>query len=68
VACTPFCSPSAFVLQVEELRDVFHLVGGQLPEHLLISHTLSKSDNKKSIGDVGDGVSNQGEPLDEGPQ
>jgi hypothetical protein len=52
----PFCSPSAFVRQVEELRDIFHLMGGQLLKHLLISHVLSKSDNNRSIGDVGDGV------------
>jgi hypothetical protein len=68
VPCTPFCSPSAFVCQVEELRDVFHPVGCQLLEHLLISHALSKSDNNKSIGDAGNGVSNLGEPLDEGLQ
>jgi hypothetical protein len=64
----PFHSPGALVRQVEELRDVFQLVGGQLLEHLLISHTLSKSDNNRSIGDVGDSVSNLGEPLDEGRQ
>jgi hypothetical protein len=28
---------------------------------------MLKCDNK-SIGDIGDGVSNLGEPLDEGPQ
>jgi hypothetical protein len=40
VPCTPFCRPGIFVRQVEELRDVFHLVGGQLLKHLLISHAL----------------------------
>jgi hypothetical protein len=68
VPCTPFCSPGAFVHQVEELRDVFHLVGGQLLEHLLISLTLSKSNNNRSIGGAGDNVLNMGEPLDEGSQ
>jgi hypothetical protein len=68
VACTPFYSPSAFVYQVEELRDIFHLMGGQLLKHLLISYALSKNDNNRSIGDVGDGVSNLGESLDEGLQ
>jgi hypothetical protein len=53
VPSTPFCSPGAFIRHVEELRDVFHLVGGQLLEHLLISHALSKSDNNKNIGDAG---------------
>jgi hypothetical protein len=67
VPCMPFCSPGAFICQIEELRDVFHLLGGQLLEHLLISHVLSKSDNNRSIEDVGDGVLNLGEPLDEGP-
>jgi hypothetical protein len=66
ISCTPFCSPSTFLCQVEELRDIFHLVGGQQLEHLLISHTLSKSDNNRSIGDAGHGVSNLGEPSDEG--
>jgi hypothetical protein len=68
VPYTPFCRLGAFVCQVEELRDVFHLVGGQLLEHLLISHALSKSDNNRSIGDAGDDVLNLGEPLNEGPQ
>jgi hypothetical protein len=67
VPCTPFCSPGAFIRQVEELRNVFHLMGGQLLKYLLISHALSKSDNSRSIGDAGDGVLNLGEPLDEGP-
>jgi hypothetical protein len=61
-------SSDALVRQAEELRDVIQLVGGQLLKHLLISHALSKNDNNRSIGDVGDGVSNLGEPLDEGPQ
>jgi hypothetical protein len=64
VPCMPFCSPGSLVRQVEELRDIFHLMCGQLLEHLLISHTLLKSDNR-SIGDTGDDVSNLGEPLDE---
>jgi hypothetical protein len=68
VPCTPFCRPSAFIHQDEELSDVFHLVGGQLLKHLLISHALSKSDSNRSIVDIGDGVSNLGESLDEGPQ
>jgi hypothetical protein len=68
VPCTPFCSPDALVRQAEELRDIFHLMGGQLLEHLLISHAMSKSNYNISIGDVGDGVLNLGEPLDEGPQ
>jgi hypothetical protein len=42
-------------------------MGGQLLERLLISHTLWKSNYNISIGDVEDGVSNMGEPLDEGP-
>jgi hypothetical protein len=49
----PFCIPDALVCQAEEFRDVFHIVCGQLLEHLLISHTLSKSDNNRSIGDAG---------------
>jgi hypothetical protein len=66
VPCMPFCNPGALVRQAEELKDVLHIVCGQLLEHLLMSQTLSKSNNNKSIGDAGDGVSNLGEPLDEG--
>jgi hypothetical protein len=58
VPCMTFYSPGTIIHQVEELRDVFHLVGDQLLEHLLISHALSKSDNNGSIGEL----------LDEGPQ
>jgi hypothetical protein len=65
---TPFSSPSGLVRQAEELKDVFHFMGGQLLEHLLISHALSKSNYNKSFRDAGDGVSNLEEPLDEGPQ
>jgi hypothetical protein len=68
VPCTPLGSPDTFIRQVKELRYVFHLVGGQLIKHLLISHALSKSNNNRSIRDVGDGVSNLRESLNEGPQ
>jgi hypothetical protein len=68
VPCTPFCSPGALVHQAEELRDIFHIMCGQLLKHLLISHALSKSDYNRSIGDAGDGVLNLGVLLDEGPQ
>jgi hypothetical protein len=68
VTCTPFCNPCTLVHQAEELRDVFHIVCDQLLEHLLISHAPSKSNYNISIGDARDGISNLGEPLDEGPQ
>jgi hypothetical protein len=63
---TPFCSPGALARQAEELGDVLHIMCGQLLEHLLVSHALSKCDNNRSIGDAGDGVLNLREPLDEG--
>jgi hypothetical protein len=68
VPCTPFCSPGALVCQAEELRDVLEIVCGQLLKHLLISHTMSKGDNNRSIGNAGDGVSNLRESLDDGSQ
>jgi hypothetical protein len=68
VPCTPFCSPGAFVYQVEELGDVFHLVGGQLLKHLLIFHALSKSDNNRIIQDARHGVLILRELMDKGPQ
>jgi hypothetical protein len=40
--CTPFCSPSALFCQVEELRDVLHIMCCQLFEHLLVSHAYQK--------------------------
>jgi hypothetical protein len=53
VPCTPFCSPGAPVRQGEELTYVFHIICGQLLEYLLFSHTLSKSNYNRAIGDVG---------------
>jgi hypothetical protein len=64
----PFCGPGTLVRQAEELGDVLHVMCGQLLQHLLVSHTLSKCNNDKSIGDARDGVVNLGEPLDEGAQ
>jgi hypothetical protein len=63
----PFRSPGTLVHQAEELRDVLHIVCGQLLKHLLVSHALSECDNNKSVEDVRNGVLNLGEPLDEGP-
>jgi hypothetical protein len=67
MSCTPYYSPGVLVHQAKKLRDVLHIVHGELLEQLLISHALSKSNNR-SIGDAGDSVLNLGEPLDEGPQ
>jgi hypothetical protein len=58
------CSPGTFVRHVEELGDVMHVMRGQLLEHLLVPHTLLKSNNNKGIRDARDGVPNLGEPLD----
>jgi hypothetical protein len=49
VPCTPLCSPGALVRQVEELKHVFHLVGGQLLENLLISDAISKATTTKAL-------------------
>jgi hypothetical protein len=68
VSCMPFCSRDTLVRQAEELKGIFHIMCGQFFEHLLISHALSKSDNNRSIGDKGDGVSNLENPLDKGPR
>jgi hypothetical protein len=61
-------SPGTFVHQAEELGDILHVVRGQLLEHLLVPHTLSKHNYNRSIGDATDGVVNLGEQLDKGAQ
>jgi hypothetical protein len=62
------CGPRALVCQTEELDDVLHVMCCQLLEHLLVTHTLPKCNNDRSIGDARDGVANLGESLDEGVQ
>jgi hypothetical protein len=42
VPCTPFYSPGTFVCQVEELRDIFHLVGGHNFSSIFSSLTPSQ--------------------------
>jgi hypothetical protein len=65
---TALCNPGALVCQAEDLSDVLHVVHGQLLEHLLVPHTLSKCYNDRSIRNARDGVPYLGEPLDEGAQ
>jgi hypothetical protein len=62
------CDPGTLEREAEELGDVLHVVHGHLLEHLLVTHTMLKRDNDRSIGDARDGVLSLGEPLDEGAQ
>jgi hypothetical protein len=41
--------PSALVGQSEESGDKFHVVRGQLPQHLFITHSLAESCDDGSI-------------------
>jgi hypothetical protein len=60
-----FCGPGALVRQDEELGDILDVVHGELLQHLLVSHTLTKCNHNISIGNERDDVANLGEPLDE---
>jgi hypothetical protein len=62
------CGRSALVRQAEELSNILDVVRGKVLQHLLISHTLTKCNQNKCIGDTSDGVANLREPLDEGVQ
>jgi hypothetical protein len=60
--------PGALVRQAEERRDILDVMGGELLQHLLISHSLVKCNHNRSTWDTRNGVVNLGEPLDEGEQ
>jgi hypothetical protein len=62
------CSLGALVRQAEERGNILDVVGGKLLQHLLIPCSLAKCNYHRSIGDTSNGITNLGEPLDEGAQ
>jgi hypothetical protein len=61
-------SPGALVGQSEERGDSFHVMRGQLLQHLFIMHPLAESGDDGSIRDTGYSPSYLGEAGDEGPE
>jgi hypothetical protein len=59
-------SPGALVGQSEERGNSFHVMRGQLLQHLFITHPLADSGDDGSIGDTGYSSSYPGEAGNEG--
>jgi hypothetical protein len=68
VSCAALDSPGALVGHSEERGDSFHVMRGQLLQHLFITHSLAESGDDGSIGDTGYSPSYLGEAGDEGPE
>jgi hypothetical protein len=60
-------SPGTLVGQSEECGDSFHVMCGQLLQHLFITHPLAESGDDGSIRDMGYSPTYLGEVGDEGP-
>jgi hypothetical protein len=68
VPCTALDGPGALVGQSEERGDSFHVMRGQLLQHIFITHPLAESGDDGSIRDMGYSSSYLGEAGDEGPE
>jgi hypothetical protein len=68
VTCTALGSSGTFVGQSEERGDSFHVMRGQLMQHLLITYPLTKSGDDGSIGGTRYSPSYLGEAGDESPE
>jgi hypothetical protein len=68
VPCTALGDPGAFVGQSEECGDSFHVVRGQLLQHLLITYSLTEGRDDGSIGNARYSTSHLGEAGDERPE
>jgi hypothetical protein len=68
VPCTALDSSGTFVGQSEEHGDSFHIVCGQLLQHLFITHPLAESGDDGSIRDTRYSPSYLGEARDESPK
>jgi hypothetical protein len=66
VPCMALGSPGALVGQSEERGNSFHVMRGQLLQHLFITHPLADSGDDGSIGDTGYSSSYPGEAGNEG--
>jgi hypothetical protein len=68
VPWTALSSSGTLVSQSEECGNSFHVMRGQLLQHLFITHPLAESGDDGSIGDTGYSPSYLGEAGDEGPE
>jgi hypothetical protein len=68
VPCTSLGSSGTFVGQSEERGDSFHVVHGQLLQHLFITHPLAESGDDGSIRDTRYSPSYLGKAGDESPE
>src|SRR5688500_13206277 len=68
VPCTALGGSDAFVGQSEECGDSFHVVRGQLLQHLLITYSLTEGCDDGSIGNARYSTSHLGEAGDECPE
>ena len=68
VPCTALSGPGALVRQGKQGGNSFHLVCGQLLQHLLVTDPLSESRDNRCIRNTGNGSTYLGEAGDEGPE
>jgi hypothetical protein len=68
VPCTALGSSGTLVGQSKERGDSFHIMRGQLLQHLSIMYPLTESGDDGSIGDTGYSSSYLSEAGDEGPE
>jgi hypothetical protein len=68
VPCTSLGGPGALVGQSEERGDSFHIMRGQLLQHLFIMYPLAESSDDGSIGDTRYDASYLGEAGDKHPK
>jgi hypothetical protein len=68
VPCKGLGSSGTFVGQSKEHGDSFHVMCGQLLQHLLITYPLAESGDDRSIGDTRYSPSYLGEAGDESPE
>ena len=66
--CTALNGPGALVRQGKQGGNSFHLVCGQLLQHLLVTDPLSESRDNRCIRNTGNGSTYLGEAGDEGPE
>jgi hypothetical protein len=68
VPSLPFSGSSTLVSEGEEFKGILDVICGELIQHLLITHPLSKCDNDNNRSDAGDGVPYLEKSLDESMQ
>jgi hypothetical protein len=68
VPCTTLGGSGTLVGESEEYGDNFHVMRGQLLQHLLITYSLAKSDDDGSIGDTRYSAPYLSEAGDESPE